>query len=131
MGRLTALEVFPTLARYKAFRPRRANPPIGNTDLKVDPRLQDDQSNSHKSKLDGRADTFSHLYHDLGVLAFAGCTAAQTERIGSILQRVVAWGGPAHLTALIRDAGSIKQRVPGDVSFTLAEGLVDHSAHEV
>jgi hypothetical protein len=34
------------------------------------------------------------LYHDLGVLVFAGCDPKQTDRIGDILRQVVGWGGP-------------------------------------
>lgn len=39
------------------------------------------------------------LYHDMGVVAFDGCTYDQTQRMGSALAAVVACGGPPGLDA--------------------------------
>jgi hypothetical protein len=35
-----------------------------------------------------------HLYHDMGVIAFAGTNPLQTERLGDLLHATVGAGGP-------------------------------------
>lgn len=76
-----ALQVFQTLQRYPIIRPRRQpDVPIGC----VSPSLSAQAAQQ----------SILSLYHDLGVLVFAGCSASQTERIGDILRQVVNWGGP-------------------------------------
>lgn len=82
-----ALEVFPTLQRFRAVLPRRLSEiPIGCA-----------ARNSVETR--HLQESVLHLYHDLGVLSFAGCSAAQARRIGDILQQVVAWGGPGALVS--------------------------------
>ena len=77
-----ALNVFPTLRMWPIIRPRRqVDAPAGGA--------------SNRAKFPSRSVQTSllHLYHDLGVLVFAGASVKQTERIGDILRQVVAWGG--------------------------------------
>jgi len=86
-----ALQVFPTLQRFPALRPRRqqSHVPIGCKSS--GPAPSPDDASLQLSAL--------HLYHDLGVLIFAGASPRQTERIGDILRQVVAWGGPGAAAA--------------------------------
>ncbi|PNY27397.1 Uncharacterized protein TCAP_02668 [Tolypocladium capitatum] len=81
-----ALQVFPTLRRFPELRPRRqAEVPIGCGAGAVD---------AHAAQ-----QSVLHLYHDLGVLVFAGATPRQTRRIGDVVRQVVAWGGPGGAAA--------------------------------
>lgn len=61
------------------------------------------------------------LYHDLGVVAFDGCTYQQTQRIGQILAGTVALGGPAGLAAM---SGGGFRKMPGrlDLPATFPDG---------
>ena len=83
----TARQVFPILARFQNLRPRRFNatpvgfePPRGAVDA------------------DQLFNGLRHLYHDLGVLVFAGCSRRRVARIAAILRRVVQGGGPLSLS---------------------------------
>ncbi|KAL3953379.1 hypothetical protein ACCO45_013322 [Purpureocillium lilacinum] len=87
-----ALQVFPTLQRFPALRPRRqqSHVPIGCKSS--GPAPSPDDASLQLSAL--------HLYHDLGVLIFAGASPRQTERIGDILRQApgaaaarLGWGG--------------------------------------
>ncbi|KAL7896191.1 hypothetical protein HDV63DRAFT_170098 [Trichoderma sp. SZMC 28014] len=81
-----ALEIFPTLARFQTIRPRRlAEVPIGGPSHEVSPRALQQSA--------------IHLYHDLGVIVFAGCSVAEVRRIGDVLKEVVAFGGPGGVVA--------------------------------
>lgn len=81
-----ALEIFPTLARFQTIRPRRlAEVPIGGPSHEVSPRALQQST--------------IHLYHDLGVIVFAGCSVAEVRRIGDVLKEVVALGGPGGVVA--------------------------------
>ncbi|KAL9471813.1 hypothetical protein ACSS6W_009754 [Trichoderma asperelloides] len=81
-----ALDVFPTLARFQTIRPRRLfEVPIGGP-----------SSNVSAKALQQSA---IHLYHDLGVIVFAGCSVAEVRRIGDVLKEVVAWGGQGGVVA--------------------------------
>ncbi|KAK1237388.1 hypothetical protein MKX08_003013 [Trichoderma sp. CBMAI-0020] len=81
-----ALEIFPTLARFQTIRPRRlAEVPIGGPSHEVSPRALQQSA--------------IHLYHDLGVIVFAGCSVAEVRRIGDVLREVVALGGPGGVVA--------------------------------
>lgn len=81
-----ALEIFPTLARFQTIRPRRlAEVPIGGPSHEVSPRALQQSA--------------IHLYHDLGVIVFAGCSVAEVRRIGDVLKEVVALGGPGGVVA--------------------------------
>jgi hypothetical protein len=57
-----------------------------------------------------------HLYHDLGVIVFAGCSVSEVRRIGDVLKEVVAWGGQGGLVARL-DAweGEVVRRRERDV----------------
>lgn len=97
-----ALQVFPTLRRFPALRPRRqAEVPIGcrGRDAAV---------------VDAHAvqQSVLHLYHDLGVLVFAGATPRQTQRIGDVVRQVVAWGGLGGAAARLagEDGGRERRR---------------------
>ncbi|KAL7955967.1 hypothetical protein V8C34DRAFT_230027 [Trichoderma compactum] len=80
-----ALQVFPTLTRF-AVRPRRlAEVPIGGPASSV----------SAQALQQGAI----HLYHDLGVLVFAGCSVREVNRIADVLREVVALGGQGGLVA--------------------------------
>ncbi|EFY92037.1 hypothetical protein MAC_01985 [Metarhizium acridum CQMa 102] len=104
-----ALQVFQTLQRYPVIRPRRLpDVPIGCA--------------SRVSAQAARQSMLS-LYHDLGVLVFAGCSAAQTERIGDILRQVVRWGGPGGaVTRLSWTAVDGPERVDGLTAEDFHEG---------
>ncbi|KAH8120900.1 hypothetical protein LI328DRAFT_143161 [Trichoderma asperelloides] len=81
-----ALDVYPTLARFQTIRPRRLfEVPIGGP-----------SSNVSAKALQQSA---IHLYHDLGVIVFAGCSVAEVRRIGDVLKEVVAWGGQGGVVA--------------------------------
>ncbi|KAL7917831.1 hypothetical protein ACQKWADRAFT_317031 [Trichoderma austrokoningii] len=81
-----ALEVFPTLARLQTIRPRRlAEVPIGGPSHEVSPRALQQSA--------------IHLYHDLGVIVFAGCSVAEVRRIGDVLSEAVALGGQGGVVA--------------------------------
>ncbi|KAK4065447.1 hypothetical protein Trihar35433_7567 [Trichoderma harzianum] len=78
-----ALQVFPTLTRF-AIRPRRlAEVPIGGPTTSVSAQALQQSA--------------IHLYHDLGVLVFAGCSVREVSRIGDVLREVVALGGQGGL----------------------------------
>ncbi|KOS21950.1 hypothetical protein ESCO_001658 [Escovopsis weberi] len=86
-----ALEVFPTLAKFPALNPRRLHQiPIGC------------RGGEDASLADLRRSAL-HIYHDLGVLVFAGCSAAQVHRIGDVLRQVVTWGGPGGIVSMLHD----------------------------
>ncbi|POR31549.1 Uncharacterized protein TPAR_08268 [Tolypocladium paradoxum] len=96
-----ALQVFPTLRRFPALRPRRqAEVPIGC---------------SGRDAVDAHAAQRSvlHLYHDLGVLVFAGATPRQTRRIGDMVRQVVAWGGLGGAAARMGGEGAGGRRREG------------------
>ncbi|KAH6603218.1 hypothetical protein Trco_007993 [Trichoderma cornu-damae] len=98
-----AFEVFPTLARFKSMRPRRLfEVPIGGP-----------ASNVTAKALQQSA---IHLYHDLGVVVFAGCSVGEVRRIGDVLREVVAWGGQGGVVARL-DAweGEVVRRREEDV----------------
>jgi hypothetical protein len=104
MRRLSALDVFPTLKRYPAFWPRVPDiVPIGFRPSQSEAKQEGDQLETQDltpKRYDRRrhqATGMRTLYSDLGALAFAGCTAAQTERIGAILEEVMRWGCPTRL----------------------------------
>lgn len=83
-----ALEVFPTLRRWPVIRPRPGiSVPIGRQDSTI----LDKKSIDHSMR---------HLYHDLGVLVFSGCSAKQAARIGDVLARTVGAGGPGGMKSL-------------------------------
>ncbi|CAM1502744.1 Fc.00g075200.m01.CDS01 [Cosmosporella sp. VM-42] len=91
--RIYALEEFPTLQRFSAqrflpFQPSRKSPHISKP-----PRS--------KSPAGGKA--LGHLYHDLGVLVFAGSSDSQVARIGEILKQVTSKHGGV---MPLRDAGT-------------------------
>ncbi|KAL7942833.1 hypothetical protein V8C42DRAFT_140642 [Trichoderma barbatum] len=78
-----ALQVFPTLTRF-AIRPRRlAEVPIGGPASTVSAKALQQSA--------------IHLFHDLGVLVFAGCSVREVRRIGDVLREVVAMGGQGGL----------------------------------
>ncbi|KAL7929840.1 hypothetical protein V8C35DRAFT_172314 [Trichoderma chlorosporum] len=78
-----ALQVFPTLTRF-ALRPRRlAEIPIGGPAGSVSAKALQQSA--------------IHLYHDLGVLVFAGSSVREVQRIGDVLREVVALGGQGGL----------------------------------
>ncbi|KND87459.1 hypothetical protein TOPH_07933 [Tolypocladium ophioglossoides CBS 100239] len=99
-----ALQVFPTLQRFPALRPRRqAEVPIGCGTRGA---TAVDAFAAQQSVL--------HLYHDLGVLVFAGATPQQTRRIGDIVRQVVAWGGLGGAAARMGgEAGGGRRRREG------------------
>lgn len=115
IARLSALEVFPTLARYPAFNPRKPDRVrIGFLPGKDKTERRDEKD--HPLLLEqAHAEGVSSLYHDLGVLAFAGCSAAHTKRIGDILERVAAWGGAASLKVRVMHNGVSRFRAPVQV----------------
>lgn len=117
-----ALEVFRTLQRYPTIQPRRVpEAPIGcrlyqpkvphetpsisepadAETIKYGELTEDDapgtaaESPSSRRRISQTTaqSCLQHLYHDLGVLVFAGCTANQTRRIGDILSQVARQGG--------------------------------------
>ncbi|KAK5996075.1 hypothetical protein PT974_04502 [Cladobotryum mycophilum] len=84
-----ALEVFPTLTRFPALRPRRMfRVPIGCRE---------------SVRRDDLQRSVMHLYHDLGVLVFAGCSHREVVRIGDILRQMVTWGGPGGVVSMLDD----------------------------
>ncbi|KAL7799953.1 hypothetical protein V8C37DRAFT_398818 [Trichoderma ceciliae] len=98
-----AFEVFPTLARFQTMRPRRLSEvPIGGPASNVSARALQQSA--------------IHLYHDLGVVVFAGCSVGEVRRIGDVLREVVAWGGQGGVVARL-DAweGEIVRRRERDV----------------
>ncbi|KAG8426674.1 hypothetical protein J3459_007916 [Metarhizium acridum] len=113
-----ALQVFQTLQRYPVIRPRRLpDVPIGCA--------------SRVSAQAARQSMLS-LYHDLGVLVFAGCSAAQTERIGDILRQVVRWGGPGGaVTRLSWTAVDGPERVDGLTAEDFHEGPDEANAGRI
>ncbi|KAG6040499.1 hypothetical protein E4U41_000368 [Claviceps citrina] len=78
-----ALQVFQILQRYPMMIRPRCDPevPIGRKPAQGDVLCR------------GTASPQS-LYHELGVLVFAGTNAKQTQEIGHISRHVLAWGGP-------------------------------------
>ncbi|RFU81784.1 hypothetical protein TARUN_374 [Trichoderma arundinaceum] len=98
-----ALEVFPTLARFQTIRPRKLfEVPIGGPANNV----------SAKALQQGAI----HLYHDLGVIVFAGCSVSEVRRIGDVLREVVSWGGQGGVVARL-DAweGEVVRRREKDI----------------
>lgn len=98
-----ALEVFPTLVRFQTMRPRRlAEVPVGGPAGNVTAKALQQSA--------------IHLYHDLGVLVFAGCSVGEVRRIGDVLRAVVAWGGQGGVVARL-DAweGEVVRRREGHV----------------
>ncbi|KAL7907793.1 hypothetical protein GGI35DRAFT_67598 [Trichoderma velutinum] len=97
-----ALQVFPTLTRF-AIRPRRlAEVPIGGPASSVSAQALQQSA--------------IHLYHDLGVLVFAGCSVREVNRIGDVLRQVVALGGQGGLvTKLDAWEGEVVRRREKDV----------------
>lgn len=98
-----ALEVFSTLTRFQSLRPRRlAEVPIGGPSTNVSARALQQSA--------------IHLYHDLGVIVFAGCSVREVRRIGDVLKEVVAWGGQGGVVARL-DAweGEVVRRREGHV----------------
>ncbi|KAM0245252.1 hypothetical protein ACHAQJ_010604 [Trichoderma viride] len=98
-----ALEVFPTLARFQSMRPRRLfEVPIGGPTSNVTAKALQQAT--------------IHLYHDLGVLVFAGCSVSEVRRIGDVLREAVAWGGQGGVVARL-DAweGEVVRRRERDV----------------
>lgn len=83
-----ALEVFPTLRKWPVIRPR---PGISVSIGRQDTAALDKRSIDHSMR---------HLYHDLGVLVFSGCSAKQAARIGDVLARVMRAGGPGGVKSL-------------------------------
>lgn len=74
-----AVQVFPSLRDAVHVRPRRlAAVPIGNTGA---PRQEDVTA------------SLRHVFHDLGVLAFAGLNNAQIARVGDVLATIMKHGG--------------------------------------
>ena len=112
-----ALEVFQTLQRYPNFQPRRVpEAPVGcnlyqpkdkgTTPVSSEPadeeavrygELTEDEvvKPTPRRRISQSTAQFclQHLYHDLGVLVFAGCDSNQTRRIGDILRLVNQKGG--------------------------------------
>lgn len=94
---IPALEVFPTLKRfakqkYHPFQPRNDRIPPGT---------------QHPYSRGLRVQSMSHLYHDLGVMVFAGTTDRQTRKIGDILKESMAHpGGLPSLLGYKYDDGS-------------------------
>jgi hypothetical protein len=68
------------------------------------------------------------LYHDLGVLVFAGCSPKQTDRIGDILRQIVGWGGPGGAVTRLTLAKDEHKRIDAlsgeDLHATLDEAQV-------
>ncbi|KFH40370.1 hypothetical protein ACRE_089630 [Hapsidospora chrysogenum ATCC 11550] len=97
-GRLpAALQVFPLLRRYPTIRPRRlAAVPPGNTNPV-------DDANSIQTCI-------RHIYHDLGVLAYAGCSDDQIRRVGDLIARVVNSGGPGAMITMLEWTGRTERR---------------------
>lgn len=80
--------IFETLRAWKHLRPRRwKTVPIGG--FRRNPELRQIQ------------DSVATLYHDLGVLVFAGSSVSQTQRIGDIIQKIVEWGGPGATVSML------------------------------
>ncbi|KAK0392033.1 hypothetical protein NLU13_1531 [Sarocladium strictum] len=126
MARPTARDIFPTLQRYKAFWPRRADRlPIGFQHNWYPIIFGWDERKRFVS------DQMAALYHDLGVLVFAGCTARQTQRIGNILKVIVARGGLAHMRVLIRKTNSVQGRIPADYDVQLMDRPLNHNPYGV
>ncbi|KAL6879837.1 hypothetical protein HDV57DRAFT_517915 [Trichoderma longibrachiatum] len=99
-----AFQVFPALTRYAALRPRRlAEIPIGGP-------------SAPQISAKALQQSAIHLYHDLGVLVWVGCSVEQVRRIGDVLKQVVAWGGQGGLVARL-DAweGDVVRRREGVV----------------
>lgn len=91
-----ALSVFPTLRRFPALQPRSSTQvPIGC---------------SHPVKLIHVQNSIPHLYHDLGVLVFAGVTPQQIGQIGNILEWIVRLGGPGMIDSEMRASGGMRVR---------------------
>jgi hypothetical protein len=112
-----ALEVFQTLQRYPNFQPRRvpeapvgcrlyqpkdkgtthvSNEPVDDEYAKYGELTENDVIKPlPRRRISHYTAQFclQHLYHDLGVLVFAGCNANQTRRIGDILRIVNQNGG--------------------------------------
>ncbi len=116
-----ALEVFRTLQRYPTIQPRRVpEAPIGcrlyqpkisneapslsepadSETIRYGELTEDDAvaaaagpASRRRISPNTAQNCLQHLYHDLGVLVFAGCTANQTTRIGDILRLVARQGG--------------------------------------
>lgn len=88
MSQSPAKHIFETLRAWKHLTPRRwKTVPIGG--FRRNPGLRQIQ------------DSVATLYHDLGVLVFAGSSASQTQRIGDIIQKIVEWGGPGATVSML------------------------------
>lgn len=117
---LTALDVFPNLRRF-GLRPRspawdkkREWVPIGHL---------------HKT-VDGasfQGSQMSTIFSDLGVLAYAGCSAQQTRRIGDILRDVIGAGGPGLLRIITGQAGATSLVALPPVELDPKKDLLPHA----
>lgn len=77
-----AVQVFPSLRDAIRVRPRRlAAVPIGGNNTGAPPRPEDVTA------------SLRHVYHDLGVLAFAGLNNAQIAKVGDVLATIAKHGG--------------------------------------
>ena len=138
MKRLSALDVFPTLRRYPAFWPRVPDvAPIGFRPLAPKNEIESRESALQQSIPRGycwksqQVKCLRTLYSDLGALAFAGCSAAQTERIGAILQEVVRWGDPARMEQSTGSWDSRSQSRTNGGSLTLVKDGFNRNEHDV
>lgn len=102
-----ALRIFPVLRRWN-LKPRIASIyPIGGKPTDKDKKREP----SDRDKTTAVARTMSTIYHDLGVIAFDGCTFAQTQKIGDILAQIVFMGGPAAIMSRCRPTGASAQKM--------------------
>lgn len=86
-----AVRTFPTLLKWGlCTRPSTRSYPIGGSTLYKAAKRVAALNDAEKQAC--VRDNVTTLYHDLGVLAFDGCTYQQSRRIGDILARSVALG---------------------------------------
>lgn len=132
MGCLSALEVFPTLRRLPGFQPRIPRKvPIG-----FRPRPGFLKALRHAKKTPQQGEKIAvagltTLYHDLGVLAFDGCNTTQIEQIGTILQRVMAWGGVDGLHVALKEPITLAADVPSDFSVDVLQSDSNRDQYKV
>ncbi|KAJ3472633.1 hypothetical protein NLG97_g10832 [Lecanicillium saksenae] len=86
-----AVKIFPILLKWGLYtRSGVRSYPIGGSIMAKEARRAAAFSNAEKHAC--VRDNVTTLYHDLGVLAFDGCTYQQSRRIGDILAKTVALG---------------------------------------
>lgn len=94
-----AVKTFPILLKWGlSTRPGVSLYPIGGSRQAREARRA--AAFSDKEKRACVADNVSTLYHDLGVIAFDGCSYEQLRRMGDILTKTVALGVKTRVAAV-------------------------------